>query len=186
MAGIIGKQLNGAQAPNGQGMNPMASQMTDEGDADPDTDPAFQQAATLAMEALYSNQAAKDVAKSLRSAASVVDGLADTAYEITSIIDERTDGQVPDELLVPLAAKVLEEVGDIAEAAGIAVTGADVAEAMKKMILRFLGEQGIDTTQLEQAMSQIDPQEFNNIEAAESETAQEDAAEGIEGESLEG
>ena len=35
------------------------------------------------------------------------------------------------------------------------------------MILRFLGEQGVDTTQLQQAMDQVDPEEFNRMAAGE-------------------
>jgi hypothetical protein len=31
------------------------------------------------------------------------------------------------------------------------------------MILRYLGEQGVDTTQLQQAMDQVDPEEFNRM-----------------------
>lgn len=132
-----------------------------QGDSDPNTNQAYQQAISLAMESLYGKEAAKNVAKSLRGAPSVVEGLANTAYEITSILDERTNGKVPDELLVLLATNVLEEVADIADAAGLKVSPADAALALKQMILRFLGEQGVDTTQLQQAMDQVDPEEFN-------------------------
>jgi hypothetical protein len=116
------------------------------------------------MEALYSQKAAKDVALALKSAPSPVEGLASTAYEMTSVVDERTDGEVPDELLLPLAMKVLEEVAEIGEAAGVKYQNSDIAMAYQQMLLRFLGEQGVDTTQLEQAMSQIDPAEFNRME----------------------
>jgi hypothetical protein len=92
-----------------------------------------------------------------------VEGLANTAYEITSIVDERTQGQVPDELFALLATKILQEVADIGGAAGMDYKPADVATALKQMILRYLGEQGMDTTQLQQAMDQVDPEEFNRM-----------------------
>jgi hypothetical protein len=41
------------------------------------------------------------------------------------------------------------------------------------MILRFLGEQGVDTTQLQQAMDQVDPEEFNQA-AMEGEPTEEE------------
>jgi hypothetical protein len=41
------------------------------------------------------------------------------------------------------------------------------------MILRYLGEQGVDTTQLQQAMDQVDPAEFD---AMAMETEEEPAA----------
>lgn len=170
MAGLISEKMAPQGAPEtdvddameNMGAGGEQVQMEQEAEAD-ESHPAFQAAMELAMEALYGQQAAKGVAESLRIAQDPVDGLANTAYEIVSIIDERTNGDVPDELLVLLATNVLEEVGEIAEAAGIEVTPATVATALKQMILRFLGEQGVDTTQLEQAMGQVNPEEFNQM-----------------------
>lgn len=142
-----------------EGMEGEAPEANDESVPGEDN-PIYQQAVTFAYEALYQNDAAKDVAKSLQASPSLADGMADVAYNITSIIDEKTDGEVPDELLVPLGMQVLEEVGEIAEAAGLSPQPEDIAAAFKTMILRFLGEQGVDTTQLQQAMDQIDPAEF--------------------------
>ena len=126
--------------------------------------PAFVQATQLAMQSLYEKGAAKDVAQQMRAAQDPVKALSDIAYEMTSVIDEKTNGEVPDELIMMLAIKVLTEVGDIAEAAGIQVTAQDIAGAFKDMLLRFLGEQGVDTTQLQQAMDQIDPKVFEQAQ----------------------
>ena len=131
------------------------------------SDPGYQAALEFAMTALYSEKAAKDIAISLRANQDPVDALSNTAYEIMSIIDERTEGTVPDELLALLATNILEEVASIAEAANIPVKPSDLALALKQMILRFLGEQGVDTTQLQQAMDQVDPEEFNLMAAQE-------------------
>lgn len=162
MAGLI-QQGMGA-APAEQAMPAEAEQMgaMEDGEemAEAESDPGFQQALTYAYEALYKNAAANDVAEQLKAAPSVAEGMANVAYEITSVVDERTNGDVPDELLMPLAMQVLEEVGEIAEAAGLDPQPEDVATAFKSMILRYLGEQGIDTTQLQQAMDQVDPAEF--------------------------
>lgn len=184
MAGLIQKSMQGSAGdeqmekepvegtgPDGsaqhEGMEGETPEANDDSGPNPDTDPGFQQATQLAMEALYGNEAAKDVAKSLKGAQNIVDGLANTAYEIVSIVDERTDGAVPDELLVLFATNVLEEVAEIADAAGLAPTPADVASALKQMILRYLGEQGVDTTQLQQAMDQVNPEDFNQMAAGE-------------------
>lgn len=159
MAGLIQQQMGAAPAAEQEQM-PAGMPMDDEGAEVDENNPAFQQALTFAYEALYKNEAAKDVAKQLKAAPSLADGMADVAYNITQIIDERTDGQVPDELLMPLAMQVLEEVGEIAEAAGMQPQPEDVAGAFKTMILRYMGEQGVDTTQLQQAMDQVDPSVF--------------------------
>ncbi len=153
MAGLIQQQMPQAQqAPQAQ-----------EPEAD-ESNPAFVQALEFAMKALYEGGAAKQMAQGLRMQANnVPDALAHAAYEAVSIVDERTEGAVPDELLVLLASRVLEEVAEIADAAGLEVKPSDVALALKQMILRFLGEQGADTTQLQQAMDSVDPEEFNRM-----------------------
>jgi len=181
MAGLIQQQMGaGAPAPQpqvqpGMGQAPMPDEQMamgemEEGEGpDPDTDPGFQQAMQFSMEALYGKEAAKNVAKGLKAGGSPVDALANTAYEIVSIVDERTDGAIPDELLVLFASNILEEVAEIGEAAGMQYQPADVAMALKQMILRFLGEQGLDTTQLQQAMDQVNPEEFNRLAAEDQE-----------------
>jgi hypothetical protein len=174
MPGLINDQVasaQGAMPPQGApepAMAPAPQQMQGEemgqGESpDPDTDPNYAGALKFAMQALYENGAAEGVAESLRTSRSPVEGLANTAYEITSIVDERTEGAVPDELFALLATKILEEVADIGEAAGLKYKGSDIALALKQMILRYLGEQGMDTTQLQQAMDQVDPEEFNRM-----------------------
>jgi hypothetical protein len=167
MEGLI-KQQMGEQAQPGMAEQqmPMGAEGADEGELD-ENNPAFQAAIELAMKALYEKNAAADVAQALKSAPSPVEGLANTAYEIASIADEQTDGQVPDELIVLLGLTVLQEVADIGEAAGVDVSAANLAEAFKQMLLRFLGEQGLDTTQLQQAMDQVDPAVFEQAAQAE-------------------
>lgn len=169
MAGLIQQQMQGPAQPQGQmpqeGMPEDAMDM--EGGPDEETDPAYAQALELAMQALYKNGAAEDIANTITKAQDVTQTLADTAYEICSIVDERTNGTIPDELIGVLASHILEEVSDIAEAAGLELTGAEVGGAMKLMILRFVGEQGMDTTQLEAAMNEVDPAEFDQIAAGD-------------------
>lgn len=144
-----------------EGMSEKQEPMPAEGEEAASDDPNYIQALAFAMDVLYEKEAAKNVAKSLRGAQDPVETLANTAYEITAIVDERTEGRVPDEYFALLATKILEEVADIAEAAGVQIRPADVALALKQMILRYLGEQGVDTTQLQQAMDQVNPEEFN-------------------------
>lgn len=143
--------------------------------ADPASSPGYQQAVQFAMEALYSNKAAKDVAQGLKTARDPVEALANTAYEIVSIVDERTQGAIPDEMVAPFAVFVLNEVAEIAQAANVQMRPADVALALKQMILRYLGEQGVDTTQLQQAMDQADPEEIARMAEAEEEPGMEGA-----------
>lgn len=175
MAGLIQQQMGNAPAPNpgmAEGQMPMGEMAEGEG-PDPETDPGYNQAMEFAMEAMYGQGAAKDMATSLKAPGNPSDIMANTAYEIVSIVDERTEGAIPDELLVLFASRILEEVAEIAEAAGVQYQPSDVALALKQMILRFLGEQGVDTTQLQQAMDEVNSDDFNQA-AMEGEMTEEE------------
>jgi hypothetical protein len=176
MAGLIQEQMMGEEPELEQEGMPQGAMPEeelpeeDEGEFD-ENEPNYQTALQYAMEALYGTGAAKDVSAQLKAAPGLMEGMANIAYDITATVDERTDGNVPDDMLVPLAMKILEEVVEIADASGLDPQPEDVALAFKTMILRYLQEQGLDTSQLDQAMSQVDPTVFRK--AAEEEQAEE-------------
>jgi hypothetical protein len=167
MAGLIRKEMAG-QEPAAAPMppeQPMQGQMPpgQEGQGDEAVDernPEFISAMKFALKVLYQSGAAEDIAKQLRASKSKQEGLANVAYEITSVVDERTDGKVPRELIGLLAMAILNEVVDIAEAAKMEIQPQDAAGAFKDMLLRYLGENGVDTSQLQQGMDKIDPAVF--------------------------
>jgi hypothetical protein len=179
MAGLIQEQMPApAEQPMPQqpmpeqampGQDPaMMQQSAEMEDEDPnaegelnENDPGFRAALEFSMKALYEDGAAQGVAEALTSAPDPVQGLADTAYEIVSISTERVEQEIDPETLPLLAILVLTELGDIGEAAGVAYEPAQIAEALKQMILRFLQEQGADTSELQAAMDQVDPSAFN-------------------------
>jgi hypothetical protein len=126
-----------------------------------ENNPAFLRALKYAMRVLYEQKAAGDVAEQLRVAKDKTEALANIAYDITSTVDERTDGTVPRELISLLAMAILKEVIDIGQAAKMEVTPQNAAAAFKNMLLRYLGENGVDTSQLQQGMDKIDPAIFS-------------------------
>jgi hypothetical protein len=125
-----------------------------------ENNPAFVQALKFAMSVLYEQDAADDVAKQLKAGQDKVEALSNIAYDLTTTVDEKTEGKVPDELIALLAMAILKEVIDIAEALKMGITPKDAADAFKQMLLRYLGENGVDTSQLQQSMDKIDPKVF--------------------------
>ena len=124
----------------------------------------FKQAVAFVKSALYENGAAKSVAEALK-AGDRVDALAEQAYKIIEIADERTDGAVEDEQIALLAAEVLEDVADIGEAAGLDYKPQEIALAMRQMLIRFMQENGVQTADLETAMDKVDPKVFDEVES---------------------
>ena len=168
MAGLIQKQMGGQ--PGAEAMPP--EQMPPEqmpagqepkggGDEVDERNPEFINAMKFALKVLYQSGAAQDIAKQLRASRNKQEGLANVAYEITSVVDERTEGRVPRELIGLLAMAILNEIMDIAQAAKMDLTPQDAAGAFKDMLLRYLGENGVNTSQLQQGMDKIDPSVFS-------------------------
>jgi hypothetical protein len=172
MAGLIRNEMAG-QKPEAAPMppeQPMQGQMQpgqeDQGGEEVDErNPEFISAMKFALKVLYQSGAADDIAKQLRASKNKQEGLANVAYEITTVVDERTDGKVPRELIGLLAMAILNEIVDIAEAAKMDIQPQDAAGAFKDMLLRYLGENGVDTSQLQQGMDQIDPAVFSQAAA---------------------
>jgi hypothetical protein len=166
MAGLIQKQMGGqpgAEAAPPEQMPPEqmpANQEPEGGDEVDERNPEFINAMKFALKVLYQSGAAQDIAKQLRASRNKQEGLANVAYEITSVVDERTEGRVPRELIGLLAMAILNEIMDIAQAAKMGLTPQDAAGAFKDMLLRYLGENGVNTSQLQQGMDKIDPSVF--------------------------
>lgn len=120
---------------------------------------AYDEGMSIVRKALYGAEAAREVAKAMKTAQDPSQGLADTAYQMVTIADEATKGAIPDERLIEFASEVLGEVADIATAAGLEIKGAQIAKAVQIMLLRYVAEQGLDITQLQAAMAKVDPEQ---------------------------
>jgi hypothetical protein len=125
-----------------------------------ESNPAYQRATDMVKKALYEDGAAEDLARALTTAEDPIEEIANAAYEIVSMIDEKTGGELPDELLVSFAVDVMTEVAEVAQAAGIQIGGAQAAQAMKTMVQRYAAESGADTSQIEAALGQVDVNEL--------------------------
>jgi len=159
MQGMLASALNKPQAaPQGQptDQQPMPQQGEEPAAGGGD---ALQRAMAVVHKSLYGAEAARDVANAMKSADDPAEGLAMTAYEMVAIADEATNGEIPDEQLIAFASEVLGEVADIANAAGVPVGGAQIAKAVQLMLVRYVTEQGIDPTQLQQAMAAAPPEQ---------------------------
>lgn len=158
MQGMLANAINKPQAAP-QGQPPGPQMPAQEGEQPTQGGDALQRAMAVVHKSLYGAEAARDVAKAMKAASDPAEGLAMTAYEMVSIADEATNGEIPDEELIGFASEVLGEVADIANAAGVPVGGAQIAKAVQLMLIRFVTEQGIDPSQLQQAMAAVPPEQ---------------------------
>lgn len=146
-----------AQAAEDEPM-PAGAEMGAEGDDDVDADldnPQFKKAVQMAQRSLYEKGAAEKLAQTLLEAPSIAEGLADASYNMLQMVDDMTDGSVPDELFMMLGITLMGEVCDIAAAAGKPPQPRDIAQAMQQLMLHVVEDSGGDTSQLREVMASI-------------------------------
>lgn len=171
MAGIIEQQLPpgvSTAPPEPQqtmaAVPPPAEDEMDDDDVEVDeSDPNYQAALKFVKRALYENKAVEGIATRISKSPDKVKALAENAYEIVTVAVEKLEGALPEELYLLLAAEVLNELNDVAEAIGVEFTETDIAGALRQMLTRYLQEMGQDTTQLEAAMDQLPPDIFSKL-----------------------
>lgn len=158
--GAVGEMLGGSGA--GAPQQPAEGDVVDSQGAGEDH-PAFRAAVAFLKKALYKEGAADYVHDAVKRAESPVEILAAMAYEAVNAADQKTNGEVPDELVVLLIATAIQEIAEIAEASGVALTPEDIASIFKIVVLKYIKSLGYDVTELHKAMNQIKPEQFRAL-----------------------
>lgn len=139
------------------------SQGMDGGEDDIDDEsmknPAYRKARELMLSKLYEEGAAQGVAQAIAQAQSVVQGLVDQSMSLGQVMDDVTQGSVPDDLVLSFMLDITQEVVDIANASGIKVQPADMAQAVQEVLAQTIEAFGGDASQVRQEMGSIDPNE---------------------------
>lgn len=142
-------------------------QMPDEqGEGEDAPDPAYDAAYEWMLQKLYDKKLADKIVSVAKGEGDSIPMLTDMAYQLTAKADEATGGEVMEENLVSLGALALAEVFEVAVAAGAKFESADMASGLKQMVMRYLQESGIESgqlQQLQQAMNQVSPKQFNEL-----------------------
>ena len=173
--GVLSEQNQAAQTapmpPEAAQVDPMAvaqeraefeSAGEDGDEVAPESEQAFVDAMRVALVKLYEGDVSDGIAKALTgySAADKVTGIVEQAQVLFNLADDVTEGTVPDEFYVMFGLQLMGEIVQIAQAAGITVSGREMADASKRFILQTVREMGGDTAELERAMGSVDQDEL--------------------------
>ena len=179
MAGLINRTMAGEGQPEepGDGPGPDNSAAHEAGESKPyeksegseedgsgsftpEQTNALDKFSLAAQKALYDQGGvAEQLAQSMRGQDDVAQAVADFAYNLTSMLDEKSGGMLDDELLAPAASDVLGQVVEVAQAAGAKIASRDVAKATQLMLARFFSENGASPEEVDQFMSAADPEQ---------------------------
>lgn len=130
--------------------------------------PEYLQARELMLSKLYEEGAAEGIARSLASAPSIVQGIVDQSMALVDVMEEATQGSVPDEEAMAFVIDIVQEVIEIAKASGTNVRNADIAAAVGEVLAQVVENLGGDSRAIRAEMATIDPEEIGaQLEAEE-------------------
>lgn len=126
----------------------------------PQQEAALEDFGMAAKAALFGDSGiAEKLAAAVKGAPEPAQALADFAYNLTGMLDEKSGGMLDEELLVPAGAEVLGQVVEVAQAAGLPVDSKVVAQATRLMMARLFKESGASDEDIGQFMSSTNPDE---------------------------
>lgn len=106
---------------------------------------------------LYSQQLKPQVEALLKGPGSIGDKLGHGAVALMAILHSQTNGNMPPQLIIPVATEMVAEAGDFLRKAGMKVTDDDIAEGMAVMVAEILQRAGVTPDKLPELLKQQGP-----------------------------
>lgn len=142
----------------------------DEADGeDPEQNPAYKQALEMMLSKLYEEGAAEALGQALTKAPDKVQGVIDQTISLLDVMEQVTQGSVPDELVMPFVLEATQQVMEIAQMAGVQLSNAEIATAIREILAQVMENLGADTTQLREEMGKVDPTEVGRMAGGDDE-----------------
>lgn len=126
---------------------------------DPEGNPAYVKAKELMLSKLYEEGAAEGLAQAILSAPDPVQGVVDQTMALLDVMEQATQGSVPDELVMAFVVDAISEVVEIAEQAGAPIGEEQVVVVVREVLAQVVDTLGGDSTAIREEMASIDPAE---------------------------
>lgn len=125
-------------------------------EATPEEQQEFDRAMVFIGRILYDQEGLVEFVAQIREADDPARELATVAMTVMKAADQRTQGLIPETMLVPIATETLGLIAEGAIKAGVPLDGAAVAQAAQYMVEDFMQEFGASPDEVEQLRSMID------------------------------
>jgi hypothetical protein len=175
MAGLIEEQVQAApqEPPVDQAQQPpqspeqppeQSAQPQEQGElSEAEANEVHERLMTAAMEILYGAGGIEKAVEVIRSAKNAAEGLANATYTVMEVLDDKSNGSIPEESMLPAALDICGMISeDYEKIAGQPVRGRDIALATQMMLMRFLSEGGMSIEEIEQSIAQVDFESIGN------------------------
>jgi hypothetical protein len=128
-----------------------------------DGDPAYQQAKEMLLTKLYEEGMAEEIAQAMAAAPDPVQGVVDQTMALLDVMEQTTQGAVPDELVMSFVLEVTQEMVDIAQGAKLPIGNKEVAIITREVMAGVMDTLGVDTTGVREEMASVDPEQVAQV-----------------------
>lgn len=174
MAGIIESKM-GAQEPvppQGAAMEEAPEQQGMEEQADPRMQDGYDRVMDAFSQAVHNEKQAKMIVESLQGE-DPEQTIASHAINILTVLDEKSGGKIPSELLIAAAVEGAELIAELGERAGFyEFDEAMQARVMQQMMALAVQRGIIDQAEIEELIASMDPAEVDGMVAQQAAFAQ--------------
>lgn len=147
--------------------------------ASPQDQEAYTRVVLAASKIIYDDASHQQIMQALQGGAQPAEALANVASSIMIEMDKKSGGKIPEDVIVPATMEILDELGMLADKAGLFPVDEQVmAAAAQQTVLKLSQQYGIDQAQMQSMIESMDPAKVKELVAAQQKTASSWAGDG--------
>lgn len=129
----------------------------------------YDQVLEAASEVIYGDMSENILQMLAAGADDPAQAIADVALQVMISLDEKSDGTIPEEVIIPAAAEIAEIVGELAHQRGaFQVDDMVLGRAGQLLLIGIAEAYGIEEEDLQGIVESVDPQQLDQIIAQQS------------------
>jgi hypothetical protein len=141
--------------------------VSDPNEASSEDQDAYEQVVMTGMKVLFDEESTqKEIIEQLKAGGNnPAKSISDVSTMIITQLDKRSGGSIPETVILPAAAEILEQVSELAESADLfPVDEAVMAHAAQLMVVDLAEEYGVNQDEIQEMLNSTDQAELKQIE----------------------
>jgi len=135
---------------------PMGSAVSEQTNVTEQEQALYDEFVTKAGELMYDEKIYQNLLKTMDLSKTPEDGLANIVYLIVTQLDEKSGGQIPEEMILPIAEEILAMAVELAGAANnLSYPDEVIEKALQLAVFRLLEAYGVDEGDITVALSEM-------------------------------
>jgi hypothetical protein len=132
------------------------------GDVTPQEQQAYEKVVLAGMKVLYDKSTHAGIVNMLRSG-DPAEAIANVVTTVMAQLDKKSGGKIPETVILPAAAEILEDTAQLAGKIGIQVDERVTGQAMQRMVMGLAEEYGVTPEEVQEIMQAIPKEEVQKM-----------------------